>query len=237
MLLGLTKSKSKVNPVQRAFASNTKSSLESLPPELLILIINDVDHEDIQNFARCCPIVWKTAGKAFDFHERRRMHHVVRLDLSSDDAEPPVAPIEVLRNLIVDDGFAIYPKRAIIGNLSPRSTFLGVVETRNPPLSLEHHNKLRDLLKESRYFFNFGDDPIMGQKHPLLSSSLLLTLFPNLRTIDFRNITIGFVHIRVTVQNIACATRLNRLTIAPRKVRVRRSKKNGILISLTLSAT
>ena len=81
------------------------SSLEFLPSEFLLQIINDVDREDIQFFARCCVIVWKVAEKVFDVHKWRRRYHIVRLRLWSDD------PLERLQDLLMDDALTIYPRK------------------------------------------------------------------------------------------------------------------------------
>lgn len=97
--------------------SKYKSSIETLPTELLLQIFADVDHEDTQNFARCCPLIWKAAEKVFAVHKRRRKYHTVRLGHLSHSQGPTTSLFDILWDLVKDEGLVIYPKRMIIGAL------------------------------------------------------------------------------------------------------------------------
>lgn len=191
------------------------SLLESLAPDTLLHIIDYVDHEDIQNFALCCPKVWSTAKEAFDTHKRRRVYHTVRLGAIEGDPRPPVDPIDVLLDGLKDNGLEIYPKEMIIGGLETRFTSRGGLVKRDPPLSKMHQSQIRSLVKSSRYHTRSWEDRFVTHDSPLAITCLLLTLFPNLRTIEFRNNTQAVFYLGVVVQEVACTTRLNRLTIAP----------------------
>ena len=192
-----------------------KSRLESLAPELLLHIIDYVDHEDIQNFARCCPIVWNTAQKAFETHKRRRVYHTVRLGPIRGSKRPPVDPIDVLLNQLEDNGLDVYPKGMIIGSVKTPFTTAGRLVRRDPPLSEEHASQIRSLVKSSRYHSRAWQEQFLTHDSPLAVTGLLLTVFPNLRSIEFRNNTQAVFYLGIVAQEIACATRLNRLTIAP----------------------
>lgn len=192
-----------------------KSRLESLATELLLHIIDDVDHEDIQNFARCCPIVWKTAREAFDTHKRRRVYHTVQLGPMRVNTRTPLGPMKVLLDRLRDNGLDVYPKTMIIGNLKTKVIAPGRLVKRNPPLSQAHESQIRSLVKGLRYHSRSWQDEFITHDSPLAITGLLLTLFPNLRTIEFCNNTQAVIYLGVVAQEVACATRLNRLTIAP----------------------
>lgn len=191
------------------------SRLESLAPELLLHIIDRVDHEDIQNFALCCPKVWRTAQKAFDTHKRRRVYHTIRLGRITGDPTPPVDPMNVLLNGLGDPGLDIYPKRMIIGKTHDRFTSQHDLVKRKTPVSKEHERQIQGLVKRSRYHSYSWQDKFITLDSPLAITRLLLTFFPNLRTIEFHNNIQAVANLGVVAQDVACATRLNRLKIAP----------------------
>ena len=201
---------------RQGFPIKTASSIESLSTELLLRITDDVDHEDIQNFARCCPIVWNTVENVFGFHKRRRRYHSVLLGSFDNFPEPFPHPLEVLRDVVMDDGLAIYPKEMII--TSRPVTLESQREVAPPNLDLlpEHRDRILDLIKKSRYFpaekwYNM----VTNTKNPAAISGLLLSLFPNLRSIELRNSGILMSFLGTIVRWIACAARLNRLTVKP----------------------
>ena len=211
-----SRSNSKSNPAPEGIVSTTKSGIESLPPELLLQVIGEIDHEDIQNFACCCRYVWMIAEKAFEEHKRRRKYFTVRIGIhgfpeisSTDNARHPV---EALQDLLTDDELVIYPKRMIIGSFRN----LG---SRGLPFLTEQQKKIHKMLKECRYLRTSREKPvfynaIVKYREPYYTTNLLLNLLPNLRAIELRFHGQNFNPLGI-VRSIACATRLNRLTINP----------------------
>lgn len=211
-----SRSNAKPNTAPEGVVTTTKTGIQSLPAELLLQILRDVDHEDIQNFARCCKKVWTTIEKAFKEYKRRRKYYTVRIGnhgfpeiSSSDNARQPV---EILRDLLTDDELVIYPKRMIIGsfrNMGPRGH----------PFLAEQQKKILKMLGECRYLRNKSGKPafykeIVQDRDPYHTTNLLLSLLPNLRAIELRFHGQNFYPLEI-IRSIACAARLGRLTIAP----------------------
>lgn len=67
--------------------------------------------------------------------------------------------------------------------------------------------ELRYLLKDE------WTNDVLGRRRPPFIAILLLSLFPNLRTIELHDTKLDFDRLSSIIQRIACATRLNRLTI------------------------
>ncbi|CAD6592745.1 MAG: hypothetical protein ASARMPREDX12_006428 [Alectoria sarmentosa] len=186
-----------------------QSRLESLPDELLVQIVKDVDHEDIQAFARCCPKIWKVAAKAFEIHKRRQKYYTVRLGSLSGVSGTSIRPVDILRDLLTDDGLAIYPKRMVITTLRPGQASRRKVDPLDPLFLPEQEEKIRSLLQESRYFSDSWYDLIAKQKHPLFTTSLLLSLLPNLRAIELCDQERDMPYYSTTAHAVARASRLN----------------------------
>lgn len=206
------KSKPKSAPEESTPA--TKPSLESLPAELVLQIFGEVDHEDIQNFARCCPRIWKIVEEGFEVHKRRRKYYTVRLGSLSDTPGSRNRPIDILRDLVHDDGLAIYPKRLIVGTLDIFSTGQDI-DISGPPFLPEQKKKIRSMVVDSRYVSPDGwYDRIMRDKRPTVITALLLCLFSNLRVVELRSYAWDFF-LKGFVERMVCASRLNRVSLLP----------------------
>ncbi len=211
-----SRSNAKPNTAPEGIVSTTKSGIQFLPTELLLQILRDADHEDIQNFARCCKKVWTTIEEAFEEYKRRRKYYTVRIgnqgfpETSSSDNAPQ--PVETLRNLLTDDELVIYPKRMIIGSFF----YMG---PRGHPFLAEQQKKILKMLGECRYLEDKLEKPafykaIVKDGEPYRTTNLLLSLLPNLRAIELRFHGQNLYPLRI-FRTIACATRLNQVTIEP----------------------
>ena len=206
------KSKPKLTPEESTPKGD--SSLESLPAELVLQIFGEVDHEDIQNFARCCPQIWKIVEEVFEVHKKRRKYYTVRLGSLSDTPGSRNRPIDILRDLVNDDGLAIYPKRLITGTLDILSTGRDR-DISGPPFLPEQKKKIRSMVVDSRYVSPDGwYDGIMRDKRPTVITTLLFCLFSNLRIVELRNYAWDFF-LKGFVERMVCASRLNRVSLLP----------------------
>lgn len=200
---------------ERISTPNARASIEILPAELVLQIFREVDHEDIQSFACCCPHVWNTVKneKNFEVHKRRRRYYTVRLGSLDNKPGSRNRPVDILWDIVNDDGLAIYPKRLIIG-LLPLGRHGEELEP-CPPFIAEQVNKLRSMVENSR------DVPpdrwytgVTSDKRPIVITNLLLCLLPNIRVLELHNYMWDFFTLQILAQ-IVSASRPKRSTTEP----------------------
>ncbi|MCJ1429037.1 hypothetical protein MMC29_006950 [Sticta canariensis] len=170
--------------------------LLSFPIEIILQIVKEVSPEDIEQLAMSCKKVYILAGERLRKHAemKRKYNQLVLCNFSHMDIKK-VDPASILRDVLVNDQIAFYPQDIIIGSLSYR-----VRQDAQEELALDAPVHSEDF---DAHFFEDVQDRLLAklqgcpylndynaqslrksitEGHQLASVALLITLFPNLRS-------------------------------------------------------
>ena len=179
------------------------SQLLSLPPEILLQIIDTIPPEDLESFCQCCKALMELAKDALKRHASMKAKYSEIYFGGVDEGyymKPEIVnPVRILREILKNDRYACYPERLTIGQCdSIGFNELIMDQWINDSLNAveEVGDEIRALLSDSVYLN--GDltcqwngytvnDCYEAIKHGcgLFSAALAITLLPNLRSMTF----------------------------------------------------
>ena len=207
-------------------------TLLSLPTELLDQIINDVHIDDIEAFSSCCRMVKLLAVARLEKHLARKFNFpTIAIEPTngpehfspddSDDAGDQLIPTSLLRDFLMDEENALYPRSMFISDVSTIRDGNEEVCSALVTTYLEQHRGLEDKIvakvmqiqkslyteKPALEAQNWVD--LIKKGNSDATAALLITLFPNVKTLCMLH--------RHTIPETILVRTLERLTSAAAK--------------------
>jgi hypothetical protein len=174
--------------------------LLDLPDEILLEALSFTDHEDIEAFTSCCKRLYGVGRDVRTQHFERKDNYgtIVCGDVYADGT-PTTHPLKILQGMINDEILFSYPTKMIILECSRDNPNEAVTHWSDTDLE-QAYEKIVDeiieaipkVLRRSPYF---GHQEVVQDLDWILSGAiepvvaLLLTILPNLQSIEMRNYT------------------------------------------------
>ena len=168
------------------------SRLLSLPPEVLLLIIDKVLPQDLDNFCQCCPELEQFAEIALKRHKSMKIFSHVACGLIYEHGHEPIIyqyPTQILLAILKDPRYAYYPKSLKIGSSEAEILDEETSEMMDEAYKIveKYRDKFQALISESSYLKR--DDIVndwklrtkRGEGSPM--AAMAMSLLPNLESI------------------------------------------------------
>ncbi len=186
--------------------------LLDLPNELLRMVANQAGHGDIVNLALSSQLMLALSDNALQRHNNNRDAYLpIRFGDVQQSPYPLRHPLYVIRNIIQDAEAAFYPIEIIIGDFtaldSPSHITTNANLRRLNQFLARYGPQILALVNSNDYISRRAMWASILAKEHGPATALLLTLLPDLRSIEFRDLSMSGAAVLSTIQKIVDRSR------------------------------
>lgn len=186
--------------------------LLDLPNELLREIANQAGHLDTVNLAISCRLLLALSDNALRRHsDKMGAYFPISFGDVQHSSYAQQHPLHMIRDIMQDAEAACYPVKIIIGDFTVLDDPLTITSNANngqpDRILASYRSQIRTLVNANRYINRRHMWTSILGKEQSLATAFLLTLLPELRVIELRDLSMSVANVLSTVRRIVNESR------------------------------